>query len=174
MSAQHSNGSKPKVCVRQPQRMAPPQGSAQAKRLAAAILEVLAGSRTPTNAAQVLGTSLPRYYLLEQRALQGLLGACEPRPKGRVVSETGKLAALEKQVAKLQRECGRQQALLRAAQRAVGLAAPPPPKPKAPGSGRKGRQRRPTARALKAAAALRADSSLAEQPDAVQPMAQGG
>jgi hypothetical protein len=36
--------------------------SAEAKRLAAAILEVLAGMRTPAAAAQVLKLSLPRYY----------------------------------------------------------------------------------------------------------------
>lgn len=174
MNSQPHNGTKAKTPARPPQRVGPPQGSAEAKRLAAAILEVLAGSRTPTNAAQTLGTSLPRYYLLEQRALQGLLGACEPRPKGRVVTETSKLLALEKQVAHLQRECGRQQALVRAAQRAVGLAPAPPVKPAAPGTGKKGRPRRPTARALKAAAAMRTDSSLAEKSETLQPMVSGG
>lgn len=173
MNSHHDNGTTAKVPARKPQRIGPPQGSAEAKRLAAAILEVLAGSRTPTNAAQTLGTSLPRYYLLEQRALHGLLMACEPRPKGRIVREASKLAALEKQVAHLQRECGRQQALVRAAQRAVGLAPPPPVKPRAPGAGKKGRKRRPTARALKAAAAMRTDSSLAVKPETVQPTVQG-
>lgn len=174
MSGSHHNGTKAKVPAHKPQRVTPPQGSAEAKRLAAAILEVLAGSRTPTNAAQTLNTSLPRYYLLEQRAVQGLLGACEPRPKGRVVREASKLAALEKQVAHLQRECGRQQALVRVAQRAVGLAAPPPSKPAPPGGGKKGRKRRPTARALKAAAAMRSDSSLAEKPETVEQVAESG
>lgn len=173
MSTPHSNGTKAKSPSK-PQRIGSPQGSAEARRLAAAILEVLAGGRTPTNAAQTLGTSLPRYYLLEQRALQGLLTACEPRPKGRVVREGTKLAALEKQVAQLQRECGRQQALVRAAQRAVGLAPPPPLKPKAAGSGKKGRQRKPVARALKAAAAMRTDSSLAARPETVQQTAENG
>jgi hypothetical protein len=46
------------------------------------ILEVLAGMRTPTEAATVVGLSVPRYYLWEQRALEGLVRACEPRPKG--------------------------------------------------------------------------------------------
>ena len=174
MSASHHNGTKTKVPARPPQRIGPPQGSAEAKRLAAAILEVLAGSRTPTNAAQTLGTSLPRYDLLEQRALQGLLGACEPRHTGRVVTETSKLPPLEKQVAHLQRECGRQQALVRAAQRAVGLAPPPTTKPAPPGAGKKGRKRRPTARALKAAAAMRSDSSLAEKPETVEQVAASG
>src|SRR5262245_4199403 len=57
---------------------------AQAKRLAAAILEVLAGARTPTEAAATLQLSVPRYYQLETQALRGLLEACEPRPRGRV------------------------------------------------------------------------------------------
>src|SRR6185437_11206452 len=50
---------------------APPAapGSVQARRQAAAILEVLAGVRRPSEAAQALETSLPRYYLLERRAL---------------------------------------------------------------------------------------------------------
>jgi len=54
----------------------------ETKRLAAAILEVLAGVRSPADAAKTLEISLPRYYLLEQRALAGLLAACEPRAKG--------------------------------------------------------------------------------------------
>ena len=44
----------------------------EAKRAAAVILEVLAGVRTPTAAAAALAIRLPRYYLLEQRAVQGL------------------------------------------------------------------------------------------------------
>src|SRR5260370_37614406 len=57
--------------------------SRQAKQRAAAILEVLAGARSPTDAAVALGVSLPRYYLLEEKALAGLLAACEPQPCGR-------------------------------------------------------------------------------------------
>src|SRR5438477_8881944 len=57
--------------------------SREARRLAAAILEVLAGARTPTEAATSLGLSVPRYYQVESRALEGLLAACAPRPKGR-------------------------------------------------------------------------------------------
>ena len=56
--------------------------SAETKRLATAILEVLAGVRSPADAAKTLEISLPRYYLLEQRALAGLLAACEVRTKG--------------------------------------------------------------------------------------------
>ena len=71
--------------------------SQQAKRQAAAILEVLAGARTPTQAAQVLSVSLPRYYQLEERALRGLLQACEPKPKGRVRSAASELASLRQE-----------------------------------------------------------------------------
>src|SRR5262249_48096300 len=71
--------------------------SAEAKRLAAAILEVLAGMRTPAGAAQVLKLSLPRYYQLEVRALHGMLAACEPRPLGRVKTSASALAALQRE-----------------------------------------------------------------------------
>src|SRR6516164_6368790 len=57
--------------------------SLEAKRLAAAVLEVLAGTRGPSEAAAALSISLPRYYQLEGRALEGLLAACEPRRGGR-------------------------------------------------------------------------------------------
>lgn len=136
--------------------------SAEAKRLAAAILEVLAGSRTPTQAAQALGLSLPRYYLLESRALHGMLVACEPRSLGRGPSPPSALAALQRECEQLRRECGRQQALVRAAQRAIGL--PQPAAARGPQRDGKKRQRRPTARALKAAARL-----TPEKPAVVTP-----
>jgi hypothetical protein len=50
--------------------------SAQARKQAAAILEVLAGERTPMQAAEALAVSLPRYYVLETQAVQGILLAC--------------------------------------------------------------------------------------------------
>src|SRR6516165_12807459 len=86
----------------------------QAKQLAAAILEVLAGARTPTEAATALNLSVPRYYQLETQALRGLLEACEPRPKGRVRMVKTELETLRKQNERLQRELTRQQALARA------------------------------------------------------------
>ena len=141
--------------------------SRDAQRVAAAILEVLAGVRTPTEAAAALSLSLPRYYLWEQRALEGLVRACEPRPKGQAAHERHQMAVLEKEVGRLRLDCARQQALVRASQRTIGLAvSPPPAKPAAkPGSkaavktsdgGKTKRKRRPVARALKAAAALQA------------------
>ena len=47
------------------------------------MLEVLAGVRTPPQAATAIGLSLAGYYQLEARALHGLLEACVPKPKGR-------------------------------------------------------------------------------------------
>jgi hypothetical protein len=135
--------------------------STQAKRLTAAILEVLAGARTPTEAAQVLELSLPRYYLLETRALHGMLLACEPRSLGRVPSSESALAALRRECEQLRRECGRQQALVRAAQRTIGLGQPAPAARGPERNGKRRRCRRRTARALKAAARLMEDSGAA-------------
>ena len=142
--------------------------SRDAQRVAAAILEVLAGVRTPTEAAAALSLSVPRYYLWEQRALEGLVRACEPRPKGQVMSQRHQITVLEKEVARLRQDCARQQALVRASQRTIGLAASAPPTtkstikagPKAAAKtaagGKAKRKRRPVARALKAVAALQA------------------
>jgi hypothetical protein len=141
--------------------------SRQAQCVAATILEVLAGVRTPTEAAATLGMGVPRYYLWEQRALAALVAGCEPRPAGQAISQRHQLAVLQREVARLKQECARQQALVRATQRTIGLV-PPVAKPteragekgtgKAAGKrgGKKSRQRRPAVRALKAVATLRA------------------
>jgi hypothetical protein len=120
------------------------EASRDARRVAAMVLEVLAGARTPTEAAQALELSVPRYYQLETRALHGLLAACEPGRKGRVPSLAQELALAQRDKERLQREVLRQQALVRAAQRTVGL--PPPALPKK-ASKNKTRRRR-LARAL--------------------------
>jgi hypothetical protein len=143
--------------------------SSQTKRLATAILEVLAGVRTPADAAKSLEISVPRYYLLEQRALAGLLAACEPRTKGPGRNVEREIAKLQRELAASQRECVRHQSLWRAAQRAVGLTPPQPSKPANTSGGKKPRRRRPTARALRAARAIALNSSGTNPPDAVQP-----
>lgn len=136
--------------------------SVEARRVTAAILEVLAGARTPAQAAQALGLSLTRYYLLEARALHGMLLACEKRSTGRGRSTESALAALQRDCERWQRECSRQQALVRLAQRTIGLAAPATP-PRGPErNGKKRRPRRPTARALRAAAQLNAPAPGAD------------
>jgi hypothetical protein len=130
--------------------------SAEARRLGAAILEVLAGARTPTEAATALSLSLPRYYQLEVQALRGLLAACERRPRGPGPSPERAQQALRLENQRLQRELTRQQSLARAAQRAVGLAPPAPPA--AAKAGKKTRKRR-VARALSVAARLQTGTS---------------
>ena len=76
--------------------------------MAAVILEVLAGVRTLTDAAQTLGMGPPRYYLVEQRAIQGLVSACEPRAKGRVPTTARQGARPERELAVCRRELSRQ------------------------------------------------------------------
>ena len=126
----------------------------EAKRLAAAILEVLAGVRTPTDAASALGLSVPRYYQVEAQALRGLLTACEPKPRGRVRSVETEAKTLHKENQRLQRELTRHQTLARAAQRAVGLSPPAAVVNKA---GKKPRKRR-MARALSVAERLKQET----------------
>lgn len=125
------------------------EGGDEARRRAAVVLEVLAGLRGPTEAATELGLAQQSYYQLETKALEGLVAALEPQPRGRKVDPSKDLARLEDEKAKLEREVGRLQALLRSSQRALGLKAP-----KAPEKGRKPKRRGP-ARGLRAARALR-------------------
>jgi hypothetical protein len=135
------------------------------RRVAAAILEVLAGARTPTEAAAALTVSVPRYYQLESAALKGLLAACTPKARGPAPNPDKELTTLRRENQRLQRDVTRQQALVRAAQRTVGLTAPPPVPATKPGK-KKRRQR--TARALSVAARLQtqnaAQVSAAEAP----------
>ena len=139
--------------------------SKEAKRLAAAILEVLAGARTPQQAAEALHLSLPRYYQVEARGLQALLASCEAKPKGRQPDPRRELAVLQRENERLQRELTRQQTLSRLAQRSIGLAPPPPPAAKA--NGKKSRKRKPVARALTLSARLRQEA--AEAPGGAPP-----
>jgi hypothetical protein len=162
--AQSRAGSRRKGSV-----LSPFPGSSQARRQAAAILEVLAGELRPSEAAQALEVSLPRYYQLERRALTGLLGACEPPERGPRMDMNRRIAALERDNRRLERERDRQQALVRAAERSLGLALPTATrssaKEKQPLQGSNGarrkRLRRPTVRALKAARTLRVETATA-------------
>jgi len=133
------------------------EASKEARRLAAVLLEVLAGARTPLQGAEALQVSLPRYYQLEARGLRGLLGACEARPRGRQPDAGKVVAALEQDKARLQRELARQQSLARLTQRVVGLSPPAAAPPRA--AGKKGRQRKPVARALAVAARLKQEAA---------------
>lgn len=125
--------------------------SKEAKRVAAVLLDVLAGSRSPAQAAESLGVSLPRYYQLEARGLHGLLAACESRPRGRQPSVGAEAETLRKENEQLRRELVRQQSLVRLTQRTLGVS------PAAPKKDAK-RNRRPTVRAMRCAAALREEA----------------
>jgi hypothetical protein len=138
--------------------------SGEANRRAAAILEVLAGARTPGEAAEALGVSLPHFYLLERKALEGLVRACEVQPKGPPPpSAAEKLALVEQQLAAAQREAQRLAALVRVTQRAVGLPArSDKPAGKAEvkaAGGKRPRRRKPSVRALRAAQTVRKNAT---------------
>jgi hypothetical protein len=149
-----------------------PAAGGEARRLAAVILEVLAGVCTPASGAQALGIRLPRYYFLEQRAIRGLVAACEPRPKGRTISSDRQIARLERELAVCRRELGRQQALARAAQRVLGLKLAQEGvvgNGKGTTAGKKTRRRRPVVRALRAARVLKAGITTTSAGEEVQP-----
>jgi hypothetical protein len=136
-----------------------PETSKEAKRMALAILDVLVGSRTPLQAAECLGVSLPRYYQLESRALDGLLAACEPRPRGRQTSVESELASARKDVDRLKRELTRYQSLVRLTQRTVGVPPPPVKETK--------RKRKPNVRAMRRAEQLRDEVAPGTEPPGV-------
>jgi hypothetical protein len=127
----------------------------EARRHAACVLEVLAGLRTPEQAAEGLGLSLPTYYNLESRAMRGLIHGCTPTPPGRTMVLLKQVRGLEGKCAALEKQLGRYQALLRNAQRGL---LPPPTDVKAKPGGR--RKRRPVVRALRTIEVLQRDQGL--------------
>ncbi len=140
-----------------------PEAGKDAKRLAAVILEVWAGLRTPLQAAEALGVSLPRYYQIEANGLQGLVAGCRPKSKGRQVNPSQEVKVLQRDNERLQRELGRQQALVRLTQRGLGVA----PAPARPAVAKKGRRRKPVVRALTLAARLQPEASEPETSAAI-------
>jgi hypothetical protein len=166
-------------------------GSPDAQQRAAAILEVLAGLRGPSEAAAALGISVHHYYVLERKGLRGLVTACEVQPKGpRGPGLDQQVVSLQRELDACRQECLRQAALVRVTQRAVGLPAlaatdapsgaaqqrasgkrsgkasgqAPRAKPtKGNSSSAARRRRRPTVRALRAAQALREAGDRAEK-----------
>ena len=144
----------------------------EAQCLGMVILEVLAGGCTPTEAATRLGLSLPRYYQLEARAVEGLVCACQPKPLGKQPSPDTRLAALEKQLRQVQRECAREQApCAHAAQRRACPCRPSrrPPSRRLSRIARDAKNDGPRCRALKAVAILQnqlaGEAAAAIQPD---------
>jgi len=114
------------------------KGSKQAKRAMVAILEALAGTCGTTEAAERLSISLSRYYQLETRALQGMMAALEPRPRGRKKTPNDEIRALKAEIRVFERELRQARSLLRAASRSVGIK----PLAKRAASKKKGARRR--------------------------------
>lgn len=137
-----------------------PEGSAGAKLLAAAVLEVLAGIRTPASASDALEMPVSRYYMLEDRAVQGLIDALEDRPRGRRRSSEAEIAKLQQEKQQLERELARVQALVRATERVMGALPHLPIKPHVSSNGQRGK-RRAKVRATKAITVLRAGVAAA-------------
>ena len=98
------------------------KGSRASRKAVAAILEALSGEIGTSEAAELLGVSLSRYYQLEARALQGMLGALEPKPRGIQNTPERAILGLEAEKKLLEKELRRHQSLLRAANRSLGLA----------------------------------------------------
>ena len=138
------------------------EASAEARKRATVILETMLGTRTTQEAAEALEVAPPRYYQLETHALQGMVEALEPRPRGRRVSAERELERLRAEIVRLERELSRQNALYRTAQRALGVPAAPSVKPtsssKSKGKASKAkktvRRRRKVSRGERVAAAL--------------------
>ena len=79
-------------------------GGYDARKTAALVLEVLSGELNPSEAAEILQVSLPRYYQIEKRALEGLIRACEaPAHKGRQKSEALRIKELQQELSIQQR-----------------------------------------------------------------------
>lgn len=128
----------------------------ESRKHAACVLEVLAGLRSPEQAALALGVSLPSYFHLETRALRGLVHGCTPTPPGRTMVLLKQVRGLEAKCAALEKQVGRYQALLRNAQRSAGLLTAPA-QPKANGK----RRRKPAVRALRPIEVLQRDQAPA-------------
>jgi hypothetical protein len=144
-------------------------GSEPARRAAAAVLGVLGGLKTPLEASQGIGVSVNRYYQLETRALAAMVRALEPLPRGRRRTPELEIERLRREKTRLEREASRYQSLLRASQKALGLA---PTAGKGadskgtPGPGKRARRPRVRAKALITSLTTSAPSSEAVLPTA--------
>lgn len=97
------------------------RGSDAARRMAALLLEAWSGVRTTQAASEAMGVALARFYQLEARALQLVVSAMEPRPRGRQRTAESEIGRLKADKQRLLRDVGRFQALYRTAQRALGV-----------------------------------------------------
>lgn len=153
----------------------PPEAmaSSQARRIAAVLLEVLAGLRATGSAAKELGITPMRFYQIEERAIGGLIAACEPRPSGLPPERRDalELANLREQVRKQAQELNQTRSVLRTTRRQLGVATAPEPIAVKPGTRKDGKPtkakvRRPTVRALTMVRRLlKADATAAAASD---------
>lgn len=167
-----------KATAKGPRKRVPPsrrgldlsKASAGARKTASALLQVLAGTMTPAEAAAALGVSHPMVYKLEARALEGFVQGCEPKSKGAPQSVETQLKKLQLEHAKLQRECARLQALVRAVQRATGIKPPPAAsKAKTKGNGKPRRKRKPAVRAMRLADKVKGNEPSIESAPKPEP-----
>ncbi|HEX6813061.1 MAG TPA: hypothetical protein VF384_15660 [Planctomycetota bacterium] len=141
------------------------RGSDAARRLTALLLEAWSGVRSTQSASDAMGVALPRFYQLEARALQMIVQAMEPRPRGRQRTAESELARLKAEKQRLVRDAERLQSLYRTAQRALGIAVAKPVAKSdtpAPGGKRK-RGPRKRARGQAVAAELLGNGQVQEQ-----------
>ena len=134
-----------------------PDVGKEAKRLAAVILEVLAGLRTPPQAAQVVefvaAALLP---VGDARACAACSRPCRPKPKGRQPNPSGGLDAF---AAGKRAVTARSVAAASAGARdAAEHRLEPPPRRRRRHRGRRWRKRKPSVRALSLAARLRQEA----------------
>lgn len=140
------------------------KGSAEAKRMACLVLEVLSGLRSPNSASTTAGIAPQRYYYLELRALQAMVQSLEPRPRGPQQRPEAERDKLLKRCERLEYELRRAQSHLRSTQRAFGLAPPKDAEVKRKDRSGKERRhrRRPTVRARKTVDLIR--DSITHEP----------
>lgn len=161
------------VLTRTPKRPKPPDPAEadpravaeRAKLTAAVVLDVLAGNRSPTDAASALGLSVARYYVIEDQAITGLIAGCGPRQRGRQPDPGKELARMTAENQRLTQALLRQQALVRTSQRSLGVALPTKPTPATAGPPGRGKgKRQPKVRALRAAKRLNTTTSTTPPP----------
>jgi hypothetical protein len=140
------------------------RGSEAARKKAALLLEAWSGVRSTQAASEAMGVALARFYQLEARALQLIVAAMEPQPRGRQITAESELVKLKAEKQRLQRDVERFAALYRTSQRALGVViAKPPDKANNPAPGGK-RKRGPRKRARgQAVAAVLLDNKRADE-----------
>jgi len=147
----------------------------RAKLTAAVVLDVLAGNRSPNDAASALGLSVARYYVIEDQAIDGLIAGCGPRQRGRQPDPGKELARLTAENQRLTQALLRQQALVRTSQRSLGVALPTKATPATAGPPGRGKgKRQPKVRALRAAKRLNVATSTAPTTPATTVSDHGG